>query len=41
VVPFKRGDAQWSDGDHNVNDELAPYTLAALDDLRAASASLG
>ncbi len=41
VLAFKRGYAQWSEGDHDVDDELAPYALAALDDLRAASASLG
>jgi AcrR family transcriptional regulator len=41
VLAFKRGFAEWSDGDRDVIDDLAPYTLAALDELRAASASLG
>ena len=41
VLAFKRGYAQWSDGDRDADDELAHYTLAALDELRAASASLG
>jgi AcrR family transcriptional regulator len=41
VLAFKRGYAEWSEGDHNVDDELAPYTLAALDELRAATTSLG
>ncbi|MEU5599961.1 helix-turn-helix domain-containing protein [Streptomyces sp. NPDC020298] len=41
VLAFKRGFAQWSEGDRDGKDELAGYTLAALDELRAASASLG
>jgi AcrR family transcriptional regulator len=41
VLAFKRGYAEWSDGDRDGKDELAGYTLAALDELRAASASLG
>lgn len=41
VLAFKRGYAQWSEGARDVDDELASYTLAALNDLRAASASLG
>ncbi|MET8948533.1 helix-turn-helix domain-containing protein [Streptomyces sp. NPDC004542] len=41
VLAFKRGYAQWSEGDRAGTDELAGYTLAALDELRAASASLG
>ena len=41
VLAFKRGYAEWSEGNRDVDDELAAYTLAALDDLRAASASLG
>ena len=40
VLAFKRGYAEWSEGDRDAGDELAPYTLAALDELRAASASL-
>jgi AcrR family transcriptional regulator len=41
VLAFKRGYAEWSERDRDAQDELARYTLAALDDLRAASASLG
>ena len=41
VLAFKRGYAEWSEGDRDAQDELAGYTLAALDELRAASASLG
>ncbi|HVV18973.1 MAG TPA: helix-turn-helix domain-containing protein [Pseudonocardiaceae bacterium] len=41
VLAFKRGYAEWADGDNAAKDELATYTLAALDELRAASASLG
>jgi AcrR family transcriptional regulator len=41
VLAFKRGFAEWSEGDRGAEDELARYTLAALDELRAASASLG
>jgi hypothetical protein len=41
VLAFKRGYAEWSEGDHEAKDELAPYALAALDELRAATASLG
>jgi len=41
VLAFKLGYARWSDGRSGAGDELAPHTLAALDDLRAASASLG
>ena len=41
VLAFKRGYAEWSAGGHEAKDELAPYTLAALDELRAATASLG
>jgi hypothetical protein len=41
VLAFKRGYAQWSEGDRDGKDELAGYTLAALAELRAASASLG
>jgi AcrR family transcriptional regulator len=40
VLAFKRGYAEWSEGDRDADDELAPHTLAALEDLRAASASL-
>ncbi|TWP36023.1 TetR/AcrR family transcriptional regulator [Leekyejoonella antrihumi] len=41
VLAFKRGFAEWSEGSGAATDDLAPYTLAALHDLRAASASLG
>jgi hypothetical protein len=41
VLAFKRGFAEWSEGDHDTAEDLARLTLAALDDLRAASASLG
>jgi AcrR family transcriptional regulator len=41
VLAFKRGYAEWSEGNRDVDDELAPHTLAALDELRAATASLG
>jgi hypothetical protein len=41
VLAFKRGYADWSDGDRDAEDQLAHHALAALDELRAASASLG
>ncbi|GAA4496187.1 TetR/AcrR family transcriptional regulator [Actinoallomurus oryzae] len=41
VLAFKRGFAQWSDGDRDDGKGLAQHALAALDDLRAATASLG
>jgi AcrR family transcriptional regulator len=41
VLAFKRGYAEWSEGGRDAQDELARYTLAALDELRTASASLG
>lgn len=41
VLAFKRGYAEWSEGDREDDDELAPHAVAALDDLRAATASLG
>jgi AcrR family transcriptional regulator len=41
VLAFKRGYAEWSEGDRDAKDELAWYVLAALDELRAAGASLG
>jgi hypothetical protein len=40
VLAFKRGYAEWSEGDLDTKDELARCALAALDELRAASASL-
>jgi AcrR family transcriptional regulator len=41
VLAFKRGYAQWSEGEHDAHNDLAHYTLPALNELRAASASLG
>jgi hypothetical protein len=41
VLAFKRGYAQWSEGDQDAQDELAKHTLAALEELRAATATLG
>jgi AcrR family transcriptional regulator len=41
VLAFKRGYAAWSEGDRDSADDLAVCTLAALDELRAASAALG
>ncbi|MFJ8936643.1 TetR/AcrR family transcriptional regulator [Streptomyces sp. NPDC102365] len=41
ILAFKRGFAEWSEGERDAEDELAGYTLAALDELRAASATLG
>lgn len=41
VPALKRGCAQWSEGERAATDELSEYILAALDELRAASAFLG
>ncbi|MEW2513661.1 helix-turn-helix domain-containing protein [Streptomyces sp. NPDC046870] len=41
VLAFKRGYAQWSESDRDGIEGLAPHALAALEDLRAATASLG
>lgn len=41
VLAFKRGYAQWSESDHDDVKGLAHHALAALDDLRTATASLG
>ncbi|WP_295702394.1 TetR/AcrR family transcriptional regulator [Lapillicoccus sp.] len=41
VLAFKRGYAEWAEGERDADDGLAPFTLAALAELRAASASLG
>jgi AcrR family transcriptional regulator len=41
VLAFKRGYAEWLEADHDGAGGLAPYTATALEDLRAASASLG
>src|SRR6266566_1436582 len=40
VLAFKRGYSEWLEADHDTEGGLAPYTAAALEDLRAASASL-
>ncbi len=40
VLAFKRGYAEWSEGNRDAEDDLAQHALAALDALRAASASL-
>ena len=40
VLAFKRGFAAWVEAAHDADGGLAPYTAAALQDLRAASASL-
>ena len=41
VLAFKRGYALWSIEDREAENPLAHYALAALDELRAASATLG
>ena len=41
VLAFKRGYTQWSIEDRDAENPLAHYALAALDELRAASAALG
>jgi len=41
VLAFKRGYARWSETERDEADELAPHVLAALEDLRTATASLG
>ena len=41
VLAFKRGYAEWSEGDRAPADGIAAYLLKSLDELRAASASLG
>ena len=40
VLAFKRGFAEWTETDHNAEADLAHYTLAALNELREATASL-
>jgi AcrR family transcriptional regulator len=40
LLAFKRGYARWSDDDHDADAPLGPYAVAALDELRAATASL-
>lgn len=41
VLAFKRGYARWSSEDESTGHDFAHHALAALDELRAASASLG
>ncbi|WNV87163.1 helix-turn-helix domain-containing protein [Umezawaea sp. Da 62-37] len=41
VLAFKRGFAEWSEGDRDVEEEFVGYALSALDELRAATGSLG
>ena len=41
VLAFKRGYARWSEADLDPDDQLAPHTLSALDELRTASTLLG
>jgi AcrR family transcriptional regulator len=41
VLAFRRGYVQWSIDERESENELAHYALAALDELRAASAALG
>jgi AcrR family transcriptional regulator len=40
VLAFKQGYSQWLEADQDTAGELAPFTAAALKDLRIASASL-
>ncbi len=40
VLAFKRGYQEWAEGERDGDDDLAGYALAALDELRAATASL-
>lgn len=40
VLALKRGYATWTESGPNATDELAPHTLAALDELRTAGAAL-
>ncbi|MFF7198527.1 TetR/AcrR family transcriptional regulator [Streptomyces sp. NPDC008079] len=41
LLAFKRGYAVWSKGDRDAGDDLGGHLVTALDELRAASASLG
>jgi hypothetical protein len=41
VLAFRRGYVKWSIEDREAEHDLAHYALAALDELRAASAALG
>jgi AcrR family transcriptional regulator len=40
ILAFKRGYAEWSEADHDAEGGLAPYALAALEELKAAGAAL-
>jgi AcrR family transcriptional regulator len=40
VLAFKRGYTEWSEGDRDDDSGLAPHALAALEELRAATATL-
>jgi AcrR family transcriptional regulator len=40
ALAFTQGYAEWSNGSGDATDDLAPHTLAALDELRRAAASL-
>jgi len=40
LLALKRGYAAWSEGGRQAGDDLAPHALAALNELRAASAAL-
>ena len=41
VLAFKRGYAEWSEDERHAEDGLVRFTLAALNELRAATVSLG
>ena len=41
VLAFKRGFSTWSDSDSGDGDDLADHAVCALDELRAATSSLG
>ena len=40
VLAFKQGHARWSENDQYASDDLAPHAVTALDELRAAIATL-
>jgi GAF domain-containing protein len=41
ILAFKQGFAEWTEAQRETAGDLAPYALAALDQLRAATAALG
>jgi len=41
VLAFKQGYTAWLEADHGTDTAFAPFALAALDELRAATATLG